>query len=128
MSKRNYRGLIGGVLGKGLKGNLIYQGRRVWSVESMGTDSLSTVMLSAIAHRGEIHDSENIAKLCATKKFWTASSAEKEAVLCKHFDMDKLFGAYTPQTLPSRYLRTYCEVEKMWGRTPLELDAKQARQ
>jgi len=56
MSKRNYRGLIGKTLGPQLKGGLIYQGKSLWSVESMGTDSLATVMLSAIAHRGMIND------------------------------------------------------------------------
>lgn len=121
MSKRNYRGLIGKTLGKGLKGGLIYQGASLWSVESMGTDSLSTVMLSAIAHRGCIDDCENIARLCATNKFWSASSAVKEATLTKYFDMDRLFGAFTAETLPSRYLRTYAQVEKMWGKTALEI-------
>jgi hypothetical protein len=38
--------------------------------------------------------------------------------------MDTLFGSYTPDTLPSRYLRTYAGVEKMWGKTPLELQHK----
>lgn len=121
MSKLNYRGLIGRTLGRGLKGNIIYQGRSLWSVESMGTESLSTVMLSAIAHRGAVDDCDNIAKLCYSNKFWRASAPIKEATLCKYFDMDKLFGRFTPDTLPCRYLRTYAEVEKMWGRTPLEL-------
>lgn len=120
MSKRNYRGLIGGKLGAGLKGNLIYQGKNLWAVESMGTDSLSTVMLSAIAHRGSREDSENIGRLCATKKFWSASASVREKTLERYFDMDRLFGAFTPETLPSRYLRTYAKVEKMWGKTPLE--------
>ena len=120
MSKRNYRGLIGGKLGAGLKGNLIYQGKNLWAVESMGTDSLSTVMLSAIAHRGSREDSENIGRLCATKKFWSASASVREKTLERYFDMDKLFGPFTPETLPSRYLRTYAKVEKMWGKTPLE--------
>ncbi|HOQ63328.1 MAG TPA: hypothetical protein PKZ39_05105, partial [Clostridia bacterium] len=115
MSKRNYRGEVGRILGKGLKGNLIYQGKSVWSVESMGTESLSTVMLSAIAHRGSVDDSENILKLCNTKKFWSASSAIKEATLSKYFDMDALFGEYTTQTLPNRYLRTYLPVEGAWS-------------
>lgn len=120
MSKRNYRGLIGGKLGAGLKGNLIYQGKNLWAVESMGTDSLSTVMLSAIAHRGSREDSENVGRLCATKKFWSASASVREKTLERYFDMDRLFGAFTPETLPSRYLRTYAKVEKMWGKTPLE--------
>ena len=121
-SKKNYRGLIGSTLGKDLKGGLIYQGKSLWSVESMGTDSLSSVMLSMIAHRGGREDSENISKLCASKKFWSASAATKEATLTRYFDMDKLFGAYTAETLPSRYLRTYCQIEKMWGKTPLEIE------
>ena len=120
MSKRNYRGAIGRILGAGLKGNLIYQGKSLWAVESMGTDSPATVMLDAIAHRGGVDDTDNIKRLCATKKFWTASAGQKEATLCKYFDMDRLFGAFTPETLPSRYLRTYAKVEKMWGKTPLE--------
>lgn len=120
MSKRNYRGLIGGKLGAGLKGNLIYQGKNLWAVESMGTDSLSTVMLSAIAHRGSREDSENIGRLCATKKFWSASASVREKTLERYFDMDRLFGPFTPETLPSRYLRTYLPVERGWGRTTLE--------
>lgn len=120
-SKRSYRGEMGRTLGAGLGGNLIYQGRSLWAVESMGTDSLATVMLSMIAHRGGEGDSEAIARLCGTPKFWTASAAQREATLCRHFDMDRLFGPFTPQTLPSRYLRTYCAVERMWGRTPLEV-------
>lgn len=123
MSLKNYRGEIGRVLGKGLKGNIIYQGNAVWSVESMGTDSLSTVMLSAIAHRGSEKDSDIIAKLCCNGKFWKASARQKEATLDKYFDLNRLFGQYTPETLPSRYLRTYCKVEKMWGKTALDMKA-----
>lgn len=100
---------------------------RYKAVESMGTDSLSTVMLSAIAHRGSEADSENIAKLCATKKFWSAPSAAKEATLTKYFDMDDLFAAKTPEDLPSRYLRTYAQVEKAWGKTPLEVEERRRR-
>lgn len=124
MSKRNYRGVFGQTLAPDLKGNLIYQGRSLWSVEGMGVDSLSTVMLSALAHRGSPEDSEYIAKLCSSKQFWRASAVVRENTLARFFDMDTLFGAYTPETLPNRYLRTYANIEKMWGRTPLELAAK----
>lgn len=123
MSKRNYRGVFGQTLGPDLKGNLIYQGRSLWSVEGMGVDSLSTVMLSALAHRGSPEDSEYIAKLCSSKQFWRASAVVRENTLARFFDMDTLFSAYTPEALPSRYLRTYANIEKMWGRTPLELAA-----
>ena len=36
------------------------------------------------------------------------------------------FGAFTPEVLPSRYLRTYAAIEKMWGNTPLERSASDA--
>jgi len=116
MSYRNYRGEFGRILGKGLKGNIIYQGRTLWVVESMGTDSLSTVILSAIAHRGDARDTENIIKISTNKKFWAASSPVKQATLEKYFDVGKLFKAYTPQELPSRYLRTYAKVERTWAK------------
>ena len=114
MSKMNYRGKIAEVLGKGLKGNIFYQGNNLWAVESMGTESLATVMLSAIAHRGGRNDCENVEKLCRSNKFWSASTAVKEATLTRYFDMDTLFGAFAPEKLPNRYLRTYAAVEKMW--------------
>jgi hypothetical protein len=96
------------------KGNIIYQGKRMWAVASMGTDSLSTVFLSMIAHRGLEADTENISRLCATPKFWTASSQVKLKTLEKYFDAAFLFGEFTAETLPSRYLRTYAKVEKCW--------------
>ncbi len=117
-SKRNYRGEIGRILGQHLKGNIIFQGNALWSVEGMGTDSLSTVMLSMIAHRGSSQDAENIVRICKTPKFWSAPSAVREATLEKYFDMDTLFGEYTETTLPSRYLRTYAQIEKMWRQPP----------
>ncbi len=114
MSYRNYRGEIGRALGPALRGNLIYQGRSLWAVESMGTDSLPTVFLSAIAHRGSEADTESIVRLARTKAFWRASSAVRLATLEKYFDAARLFGAFTLETLPSRYLRSYAPVEKMW--------------
>lgn len=119
-SKKNYRGLIGKTIGTRFQNGILFQGRSVWSAESLWTDGLPTVMLSMICHRGSREDAENIGKLCATPKFWRASGPVKEATLLKYFNMDRLFSAFTPETLPSRYLRTYANVEKMWGKTPLE--------
>lgn len=114
MSYRNYRGEIARVLGQGYKGNIFYQGNSIWAVESMGTESLPTVMLSAIVWRGTEKDTENVRKIACSKKFWSASMAVKQATLEKYFDVATLFGAYTEKTLPTRYLRTYTRVEKMW--------------
>lgn len=124
MSLRNYRGEIARVLGGGrYKGNIFYQGNALWCVESMGTESLSTVALSAIVWRGTESDADNIVKLSRAKKFWSASGAVKIATLEKYFDLAHLFGAFTPNTLPTRNIGTYCAVEKMWGKTRLEVGA-----
>ena len=80
----------------------------------MGTESLSTVIQSAIVWRGTEKDSENITKIARSKKFANASSRVKQATLEKYFDVKTLFGSYTRDTLPTRYLRTYAKVEKTW--------------
>lgn len=117
MSYENYRGKIGETLGRGLKGNIIFQGRAIWSVESMGTDSLPTVAQSAIVWRGTEADADAFCRIAASRKYWAASSAARIATIEKHFDTAKLFSALPPEDLPTRYLRTYCKVEKMYGKT-----------
>lgn len=114
MQYKNFRHAIANTLGKGYKGNIFYQGNAMWAVESMATESLSTVIRSAIIWRGTENDTANIVKLAQSKKFESASSAVKEKTLEKYFDVDKLFGSFTPETLPTRNIRTYCKVEKMW--------------
>lgn len=114
MAYENFRGKIADVLGKGLKGNIFYQGNAMWAVESMATESLCTVIKSAIVWRGTEKDSDNFVRIALSKKFSGASSAVKQATLEKYFDVKTLFGEFTPDTLPTRYLRTYCNVEKMW--------------
>lgn len=115
MSYMNYRGLIAKKLGHGrYKGNIFYQGNSIWAVESMATESLSTVIQSAIIWRGTEKDTDNIVKLACSNKFQSASAKVKQATLEKYFDVDNLFGEFTPDTLPTRNIRTYCKVEKMW--------------
>jgi len=115
MSYTNYRGLISKKMGSGkYKGNIFYQGNVMWAVESMATESLCTVIQSAIIWRGTEADADNIVKLACSKKFKSASSQIKQATLEKYFDVKKLFGEFTPDTLPTKNIRTYCKVEKMW--------------
>jgi len=114
MSYKNYRGEIARVLGKGkYKGNIFYQGNKFWAVEGMGTDSLSTHALSAICHRGTEKDADNARKVACNRKFWNSNSAVKQATIEKYFDVDALFGRYTWDTLPTRYLHTYANIPKM---------------
>ena len=115
MSYMNYRGMIAKKLGHGkYKGNIFYQGNSIWAVESMATESLSTVIQSAIIWRGTERDTDNIVKLACSSKFRSASAKVKQATIEKYFDVDMLFGEFTRDTLPTRNIRTYCKVEDMW--------------
>lgn len=114
MAYKNYRREIAKILGEGkYKGNIFYRGNAMWAVESMATESLPTVIQSAIVWRGTEADSDNIAKLALSKKFASANTAVKQATLEKYFDVKKLFGAFTLNELPTRYLQTYADYQKL---------------
>jgi hypothetical protein len=112
--KQNYRQQISKLLKSPHNpGNMFYQGNSISCVESMGVDSLSTVMLDMISHRGDESHTDLVASLASNKKFWSASALAKEKTLEKYCDMDTLFGRYEPEALPTRYLHTYCDVYKL---------------
>jgi len=113
MSYKNYRGAVANTLGCGLKGNIFYQGNAIWAVESMGTESLSTIIHSAIILRGTETETENIIKLALSNKYWTANMAQRINTLEKYFDVHRLFQEYAYDTLPTKYLKTYCKTNIM---------------
>jgi hypothetical protein len=105
MSELNYRGKIAARLKHtGMPGNVFFQGNRFWAVEGMGTDSLCTVIQSAICLRGTEKDAEGMLKIARAPKYWNASSKDKEATLRQLFDVPSLFAAHDWRTLPTRYL------------------------
>ena len=115
MSYQNYRGRIAQVLGGGrYKGNIFYKGNSFFAVESMGTDSLSSVIKSAVVWRGTENDTDNIVRIACSKKFENASATVKQLTLEKYLDVPKLFGRYTLDNLPTRYLHTYADAYKVW--------------
>lgn len=98
----------------GGKGKIFFKGGVLFAVESMATDSLPTVIQSAIVWRGLESDAENIKRLARSKKFTNASAAVKLKTLEKYFDVARLFREQTPDELPTKYLKTYAKIEKMW--------------
>lgn len=109
MKYENVRGEISKVLGA--SGNAVfYRGNSFFAVESMGTESLSSVILSAIAIRGIESDAQNIVKLCKSKQFWAANTKIKQKTLERYFDTKKLFGSFHPDDLPTNYLQTYVKI------------------
>jgi len=116
MSYCNYRERIAKIFRQGKHDeyrSVFFRGNRFWSAESHGTESLPTVVLDALVLRGTEDDSEVIARLACSPKFRNGSTRHKTAILERHVDIDRLFGAYTWNDLPTRYLRTYVPVEKM---------------
>ena len=118
VSYKEHRGRLHKLLAPNLTGGYLYSGENLWCVEGMGTESLATVAMRIITMRGSEADAENIARLCRTKKFWSAPKPTQLATLEKYFNIPYLFGEFDGKTLPSRYLRTYCAVEKCWDRPP----------
>jgi hypothetical protein len=108
MSYQNYRGAIAKTLKRpSMNGNIFFQGNRFWAVESMGTESLPTVILSALCLRGTEDDTDLVSRIATSKKLWKASAAAKLASLEKHVNIDRLFGRYAHGNLPTRYLRSH---------------------
>jgi hypothetical protein len=89
------------------------RGERFRAAESRGTESLPTVILDALVLRGVEDDSEVIARIATSAKFRGASMAHKTAMLERHVDVARLFGACTWDTLPTRYLTAYTPNDKL---------------
>jgi hypothetical protein len=116
MSHVNYRGRIVKVLRQGKHSQyhgIFYRGNRFWAAESRRTESLPAVILDSLVLGGVEDDSEVVARLATSAKFRSASMAHKTAILERHVDVARLFGAYTWDTLPTRYLSAYTPADKL---------------
>ncbi len=71
-------------------------------------------MLSNIVWRGIEKDADNMEKIAVSRAFEGASVLQKVATLEKHFNIDKIYCEQLPETLPTRYLKTYTDVERFW--------------
>ncbi len=116
----DFHGGIRKELGLNLEKFRLYEGAHLDLLESWTIEGLPQIALNAIMARGAQEDAENITKIACSSKFWNASKNAKVATLKKYFDIDKIFGAFTPAELPTRWLRAWCPVENAWGKTPLE--------
>jgi radical SAM superfamily enzyme YgiQ (UPF0313 family) len=110
MSYQEYRGKVAKALkSPSMPGNVFYQGNKFWAVEGMGTESLPTVIQSAICLRGTEDDSDKIMRLARTSKYLGASTFAKRVTLEREFDVGRLFQSYTWESLPTRYISTYID-------------------
>lgn len=122
MSCTDYRfqiaAFLTGTKGRTRGGQFYDHGRCLWARTSLYGESLGTIALETIVLRGTEADSENVGRVARTSRFWSARSIDRLDLLAKNFDLDTLFGGFTAATLPTRYLRTYARVEKMWDQQP----------
>ena len=115
MSGRDYRGQIAKTLKKisgcDRDGLIFFQGKRFTVSESFNTEGLSTTALAAVCIRGTEADTFNLTKLAADDRYEKLRGIEKLNYLDNAFNMGTLFGAFTPETLPTRNIKTYMEIE-----------------
>lgn len=71
------------------------------------TESLATVTLWALALRGTEADTDAVKRLLRTKQFWGLPAPDKSKTLETVLDIDRLFGEYTWDNVPTKYLETY---------------------
>lgn len=102
---RNYTGKIG-------DNSVFYNGKNLFALETMGTESLATVFLDMIALRGELGDAENYRKVSCSPKFVRADTKTKIITLEKYFNAAKLFGWYTPEELPTRCIQSHAKIDQ----------------
>jgi hypothetical protein len=115
MSQRDFRrqSIAKQLKKPGMPGNVFFQGKSIWAVEWMGTDSLPSVILDAVALRGTEADSDNVGRVARTKKFWSASAKDRETTLTKHFNIGLLMGGFSLATYPVKYLSGHVANEKI---------------
>jgi hypothetical protein len=93
--------------------SVFYNGNNIFGLETMGTESLPTVIIDMVVLRGTEQDGEVFKSLSLTKKFNSLDTASKVKTLEKHFDVKKLFGKYNSGELPTEYLKTYTKYKEV---------------
>lgn len=91
----------------------VFDGSTVRVLYMWSTETLATVALWYAVMRGVETDAGAIRKLALSKKFWSANTLTRRATVEKYLDIERLFGGYTWDTLPTRYLNTYISQQKM---------------
>ena len=105
---KNHRGAIAKALkSPKMPGNVYFQGENLWAVESMGTESLSSIILELAIIRGVEDDTDPIRKIATSKRYWNANAKDKQATAESVLDVGRLFSEYSLDDLPARYLESY---------------------
>ncbi len=91
----------------------VFDGRLVRLLFMHSTETLPTVALTQASYRGIEKDAPALRKIACSRKYWNANTATRKATLESVLDVDRLFGCYTWETLPTRYLHTYVPYEGM---------------
>lgn len=95
------------MLEKAGKDNIFYHGQRIWAVQTGTTEGLASAALHVLMLRGDETHAQIVRKLATSKAFWAANTAARCRTLEAHLDIDRLFGWYTWDDLPTRYLHSY---------------------
>jgi hypothetical protein len=91
----------------------VFDGTRIRLLYQQTIETLPTKAVVYAAIRGEERDAVAIRRLACTKRFWSAVTKDRLATVEGVLDVSRLFGTYTWDTLPTRYLQGPTSNEKM---------------
>jgi hypothetical protein len=122
MSYKNYRGRIAAKMqslsGCTESGGVFYKGKRFLASESINTEGLHSTAQTALCLRATEKDTPRLIRIATSDAYAKMSGTKKLEILEQGFDLPTIFGAYTPETLPTRNILTYLNVESQWGKLP----------
>lgn len=91
----------------------VFDGKEIALKMMPVTVTLPTVTLWHLAARGVESDAEIIRKIATSAKYAKADTDTRRATLERFVDIDRIFGIYTWDDLPTRFLETYIPYKKL---------------
>ena len=90
----------------------IYRGKHFQVHLFSNTKSLATMSMDMLIHRGTEEHAEFIKTIALSSKFRSASTKVKQKTMEKHIDIEKLFGRYSFEDLPTRNINGQIAMKK----------------
>tara|TARA_Y100000310_G_scaffold182176_1_gene182239 strand:+ start:1189 stop:2616 length:1428 start_codon:yes stop_codon:yes gene_type:complete len=91
----------------------IFDGKHLRLLFMQSTEALPQVTLNQLSVRGTEEDAEVLRKIAVSRGYWNASTKKRITTLERYLDVDRLFGTYTWEKLPTRYLHGMTSYDKM---------------
>jgi hypothetical protein len=91
----------------------LYAGTTVDFNSTYATESVASTAMWMLTFRGVEQDAPGIREIATSSKFNSRNTQEKMDTLNRLFDTEKIFGCYTWDKLPTKYLHTHTSYDKL---------------